>query len=238
MSKNDDGVRDPFLDDEELQATPTKRRGKPQNMAEREQAFYNSPDDELYQTYGIRPNLPLRTKVESLHLIYRLDVNTIATLLRLSNGTVHDEIEALTDEWKRMGRPLTPDERELQRGRYIAELDRTIQQIDDSMVGGGDSKSLSLKMNALEKRAKLLGLELDKRDRAVDEEEAETTLLEEVDSIINKLRPEDLSAMMAVLDDQSSSSSSGLPSPGGTAKPAGNSAIELTVSEPDAWGLD
>jgi len=165
-------------------------------------AIFANPEDELFKCYGLRPNLPVRTKVEHLHLIYRLPVDQIASLLGITRDLVVSEIEDLKNDWRQMGKPLTSDDRELERGRLIASLDRLIQQIDDQLVGPGDNnRILTLKLNALDRRAKLLGLEYDKSQVAA-EETAEADILETVGQKIDAMDPEKLEEMMRVLDGQ------------------------------------
>jgi predicted DNA-binding protein YlxM (UPF0122 family) len=165
---------------------------------------------ELYKSYGIRPTLPVRTKVEGLHLVYRLSVSQIAELLGISISVVRDEIEELREDWKRLGKPLSLDEREMERGRMIAGLDRLIQQIDDQIISSGDgSKLLTLKMNAMDRQAKLRGLEYDKRQQAVDEEESEANIFGAVEEQIKSLPSERLEDMMARLEEDPTQSSSG-----------------------------
>jgi hypothetical protein len=210
-------MRQNFDFDEEPDELPEELRA-PKKTVTKKPVYYNA-EDELYKTYGLRPSLPLQTKVENLHLIYRLPVRAIATLLEVDPELVQAELNILNEEWKRMGQPLTSAEREMQRGRYIAALDKTIQQIDDAVAlsgSGGDPRSLSLKMSAMEKKAKLLGLDLDRGSKAQEEED--TSLFDEVEQRINCLPTSKLEEMMAHLEDQSSSTTSIEP-----AYPAGNS---------------
>lgn len=174
----------------------------------KEYPTYSCPEDELYKVYGLRSNLPFKTKIESLYLVYRLSAKDIANLLNATSLQIQDELDNLEEEWKRMGRPLTQDERELQRGRYIAELDRMIQQIDDAIsTGQGDSRSMTLKMNAMEKRAKLMGLDLEKHEKTKDTEDEED-LNDTLEKMLEGLPSSALEEMMAVLSDGNHSSSS------------------------------
>lgn len=172
----------------------------------------SNPEDELYRCYGVRPNLPIRTKVEHLHLIYRLPVDQIATLIGVSAQLVIDEIEELKNDWREMGKPLSIDDRELERGRLIASLDRLIQQIDDQLVtvgaAGESNRLLTLKLNALDRRSKLLGLEYDKNQTAA-QESAEASLLETVEQKLDAIPAEQLEKMMAMLDGDIAHFSSG-----------------------------
>lgn len=228
MRRNSAIDEDDFDEEPELMEQPELPKRRKRNE---DDPYYESPEDQLYKVYGIRASLPIRTKVESLYLVYRLTVQDIANLLTISHTVVQDELEALNEEWRNLGRPLSPEERELQRGRYIAQLDRTIQQIDDSVAtGGGDSRSLSLKMNALEKRAKLLGLDLGKKDSLTEETE-DLTMLEEVDKIIENMPSDKLAEAMLALKGQATSSVS----ESGLTNSAGKLEIGL---EPDPWGLD
>ena len=241
--KHDSTVIDDFDEEPEIMSEdmlPRKRKKQPVG----EEPYFSSPEDKLYKTYGIRASLPIRTKVENLHLVFRLDVRTISELLMISTGVVQDELDSLNEEWKRMGKPLTTDEKELQRGRYIAELEQTIHQINDAIAsGGGDSRSLSLKMSAMEKRAKLL--ELDKSDKNEEEESGDLSMLDEVRKTIEGMPSEDLEAMMACLDEKPQSSSIGpevLSGAPGLANEPGNSGIVSSSSSSeevsDDWELD
>ena len=235
MSRDFD--EEPELMDEEALLRPKKKRRQPTEDGE---PYYANPEDQLYKVYGLRASLPVRTKVESLHLVYRLPVKDISDLIGVSTNVVRDELENLNDEWKRMGRPLSADERELQRGRYIAELDRTIQQIDDAVANNnGYSRSLSLKINALEKRAKLLGLDLEKHEKTIDED-VEKSMLNEVERMVNELPEDRLAEMMACIEAGQSLSANGPDSsvPSGLANPPGYSGTvdsSSSVPESSCW---
>lgn len=212
MGRNLDEDDDLDLMEDEPDMMPPPRQTRSRAKREEDESFYSNPEDELFKCYGIRPNLPLRTKVEHLHLTYRLPVTQIADLLKISSNVVLDEIEELKEDWKRMGKPLTSDDREMERGRLIAGLDRLIQQIDDQIIASGDgSKVLSLKLNAMEKRAKLLGLEFDKRQQAVEDETAEASILETVEQRIEAMPSDMLEQMMARLEGEVDQFSSGEP---------------------------
>jgi hypothetical protein len=205
-----------------------------------------SMDETLYETYGLRPALPFKTKVESLHLVYRLTPIEIGELLNATSGQVLDMLEELQNDWRKLGKPLTVEERELQRGRYIAELDKTIQQIDNEVANGqSDSRSLTLKMNAMERRASLLGLALDKSEK-LKEDNTEESLEDEVQRILKDIPPDDLEQMMACLDTCAVAQISGLtsssPVPNSTVPSAPSVGIPGKGNEPgivlDRWGLD
>lgn len=255
MGRNmDEEERDDDLDLDMPDLMPKPRPARSRARQEEDESYYSNPEDELFKCYGIRPNLPLRTKVEHLHLTYRLPVHQIADLLKISSNVVMDEIEELKEDWKRMGKPLSSDDREMERGRLIAGLDRLIQQIDDQIIASGDgSKVLSLKLNAMEKRAKLLGLEFDKRQQVVDNEEAEAGILETVQEKIDAMPSDMLEQMMAWLNDEvdqfssgdlpSSSSSSPEPALSGLANaelktegpPASSSSSSSPAPSPGHW---
>lgn len=243
---NNNGPK-PLADDDDFQIPEDLLRPR-----RRTQVKATTPpmDETLYETYGLRPALPFKTKVESLHLVYRLTPIEIGELLNATSGQVLDMLEELQDDWRRLGKPLTAEERELHRGRYIAELDRTIQQIDNEVANGqSDSRSLSLKMSALEKRAALLGLALDKSER-VKEEDTETSLEEEIQDILQGIPSEELEQMMLCLDscgtvnDDSETQSSGLISPLPSPEIELPSSPKVIPGEPsggvvlDRWGLD
>lgn len=195
-------------------------------------------DEVLYETYGLRPALPFKTKVESLHLVYRLTPVEIGELLNATSDQVLDMLEELKEDWRRLGKPLTVEERELQRGRYIAELDKTIQQIDNEVANGqSDSRSLTLKMSAMERRAALLGLALDKSEK-LKETDIEESLEDEVQRLLKDIPPDELEQMMACLDNVHQSSglmSSPPPSPLPVVPSAPSVGKGVVL---DRWGLD
>jgi hypothetical protein len=82
--------------------------------------------DKLYELYLIEPDVPLIEKVERLLLADLFD-DDISELLKdppysLDKKTVDEYIETVRDKWKRIGSPLTTEEKELERGKAIARL--------------------------------------------------------------------------------------------------------------------
>jgi len=230
-----------IVDDDDFEIPEDLLKPRRRITVQQPKSTIPSMDETLYETYGLRPALPFKTKVESLHLVYRLTAIEIGELLNATSGQVLDMLEELQSDWRKLGKPLTVEERELQRGRYIAELDKTIQQIDNEVANGqSDSRSLTLKMNAMEKRAALLGLALDKSEKIKDDEVGES-LADEVERLLKDIPPDQLEIMMACLDtcdipqrsgETSSSSISVSPIP---EAPVSDSQSGIVL---DRWGLD
>jgi hypothetical protein len=110
----------------------------------------------LLETYSIRWEWPDRKKIELLVLMWDLTCETIAQILGLLEEEVQQHIQELEDSWRSLGRPLAPEDRELARGRQIAELERLRQQFEEAYV--------------LDKLAKLRGIEADRnQDDAGDD---------------------------------------------------------------------
>ena len=57
----------------------------------------------LWDEYAIKPNLPIRTKIEQLMLLWRLPAAQIAIALDLTETLVKSEIKALNNEWLAWG---------------------------------------------------------------------------------------------------------------------------------------
>lgn len=130
-----------------------------------------SPDDILWAEFGVKPNWPVRTKIEHLTMFYRLRVSDMAKLLQFSEESVEEEVEALKDDWIGMGKLPKGKERELHRGRVLAKLRRMEATLESALTSTPeDAKLLTLLLNIQDRVAKMLGLDTDKRDAATEEE--------------------------------------------------------------------
>jgi hypothetical protein len=124
----------------------------------------------LLETYSIRWEWPDRKKIELLVLMWDLTCETIAQILGLLEEEVQQHIQELEDSWRSLGRPLAPEDRELARGRQIAELERLRQQFEEAYLNSKDPKFLEKKAVVLDKLAKLRGIEADRnQDDAGDD---------------------------------------------------------------------
>lgn len=132
----------------------------------------NTRAELLWENYAIQPNLPLRTKIEQLMLLWRLPAVTMADLLEIDVEVVKAEIVALNEEWSDLGRPLDEDTRQIVRGQTIADLRRLKTEIERASAGNPDSRLLTLKMQVIERLTKIQGIELERRDTTMDEEPA------------------------------------------------------------------
>ena len=147
----------------------------------------------LWSEYAIQPNLPIRTKVEQLMLLWRLPIPTIAIVLDLTESLVKEEVKALNDEWLAMGRPLDEETRQLVRGKMIAELMRLKAEIETASAGNLDAKLLTLKLQVLDKLTKVQGLDAGKE---ADYEEQATNPVEDA---IGALTAEQRASLLAAL---------------------------------------
>ena len=127
-------------------------------------------DEILWSEYAIQPNLPLRTKIEQLMLLWRLPAPAIARMLDISLSLAQEEIEALNKEWLALGRPLDEESRQVVRGRMIAELTRLKAELESNSAGNPDARLLALKLQIIERLTKLQGLDIDRKDTVYEEE--------------------------------------------------------------------
>lgn len=161
-----------------------------------------SKSEELWMTYAVKPNLPLRSKIEQLTILFRLSVEEMAVLLESTPTAIKLEVEALREEWKSLGRVPDADCREMERGRAIAELNRLAADIDTAMSTGldKDPRLLNLKLTVIERRARLQGLDIDKRDiPTTSTEEDEETSLQRAERQIQELPSERLEELVQKL---------------------------------------
>ncbi len=124
----------------------------------------------LWSEYSIQPNLPIRSKIEQLMLLWRLPAGAIARLMDLTLDLVQEEIEALNKEWAELGKPLDEESRQVVRGRMIVELTKLKADLDTGTAGNPDPRLLTLKLQVIEKLTKLQGLDLDRKNPFVEEE--------------------------------------------------------------------
>lgn len=130
-----------------------------------------SPDQILWMDFQVKPNWPIRTKVEHLVMFYRLPARDIAPLLQMSEEMIEDEIKALQGDWISMGKIPKGKERDLHRGRVVSKLRRMETTIEAELTSTpGDTKLLTLLLTVQDRIAKIMGLETDKRDSVLGEE--------------------------------------------------------------------
>jgi phage regulator Rha-like protein len=179
--------RRPHLEDGEEVQSP--KPGVPENEL-----------DPLWSIYGVNPGLPFRTKVEQLMLIWNLPLDDIASALKEPISRVQGSFDELNEEWMRIGEGLTESERQLARGKLIKELMRMKSELD--MMGPTqDAKVIQMKMNLIERLAKLQGLDTDKPE--VQEDDSAANPIEEA---MKNLTPEQRRALLARLKGQASAS--------------------------------
>ena len=148
----------------------------------------------LWSEYAIQPNLPLRTKIEQLMLLWRLPATAIARLLDINLNLAQEEIETLNKEWLALGRPLDEESRQVVRGRMIAELTRLKTELESNSAGNPDARLLALKLQVIDKLTKLQGLDLDRKDTVYEEES-----LDPVKTAIDALSEERRAELLAQL---------------------------------------
>lgn len=123
--------------------------------------------EQIWVDYGIKPGLPAKAKIEQLLVVYRLEPEDIARVMDIKVETVEDIIRTLNSEWSCLGRVMSPDERDIARGRMISELVRMKSEIEKAMTGASPSdkaRLLSLKMSVVNQLTTLQGLSIDKRE--------------------------------------------------------------------------
>ena len=152
----------------------------------------------LWSEYAIQPNLPIRTKVEQLMLLWRLPVPQIALALDLTETLVKEEVKALNDEWLALGRPLDEETKQVVRGKMIAELMRLKAEIESAAAGNPDTRLLTLKLQVIEKLTKVQGLDVGK-DAAYEEQTTNP-----VEDAIGALSEDQRAALLARLKPKSS----------------------------------
>lgn len=182
-----------FLDEDEDDDdfSPQERGGKKQAPA-----FVST--DPLWLTYGINPALPFRTKVEKLMVGWEMDADAIAKILEEDDSERTERtISEIREGWVRLGSSLTDDEREIERGRMISELNDLKRQAEMLNTQSPDYKHLQLQVSITERIAKLRGIEVDKKDTSKDDEAADP-----VEHAINSLSPDRLKDLMGRLNEK------------------------------------
>lgn len=160
------------------QETPPVEEAKPETRTK----SIGLDSERLWETYSIKAEWPDEQKVELLILMWKLTVEQIADILGLYEDDVRSQVQQIEDGWRNLGRTLTKEERELERGRQIAELERLRSQLEEAYIIHKDPKFLTQKANVLERLAKLRGLEQDKGiDKTVKNDGR--TLQEKIDSL-------------------------------------------------------
>lgn len=191
------------------------RRGKKEPESWQRLPAEMSPDEILWNDFQVKPNWPLRTKVEHLFMFYRLPARDISKLTGVGEELIESEIEALKNDWIDLGRIPQGAERELHRGKVIAKLRRMEATIESALMScPEDSKLLTLLLNVQDRISKLLGLEMDKK-------ETPSMVLDDTDpftrasQVISELSPDRLQILHARLNrkkDQPSCDASSEPS--------------------------
>lgn len=154
-------------------------------------------EEVLWSEYAIQPNLPIRTKIEQLMLLWRLPVPQIALVLDLTESLVKEEVKALNNEWLALGRPLDEETRQMVRGKMIAELIRLKAEIEAAAAGNPDTRLLTLKLQVIERLTKVQGLDVGKE---ASYEEQVTNPIEEA---LGALSPEQRAALLVSLQPKS-----------------------------------
>jgi hypothetical protein len=147
----------------------------------------------LWSDYAIQPNLPIRTKIEQLMLLWRLPAAQIAIALDLTETLVKSEIKALNNEWMALGKPLDEETRQLVRGKMIAELLRLKAEIESAAAGNPDTRLLTLKLQVIERLTKVQGLDVGK-DASYEEQTTNP-----VEDAIGALTAEQRASLLAAL---------------------------------------
>lgn len=138
--------------------------------------------ERLWEIYSIKSEWPTDKKIELLIIMWKLTVDQIADILGMYEDDVKTQVQQIEDAWRNLGRTLSKEERELERGRQIAELDRLRSQLEEAYIIHKDPKYLIQKANVLERLAKLRGLEQDKHVEKGEKRDGRT-LQEKIDSM-------------------------------------------------------
>jgi len=151
-----------------------------------------SPDEILWNDFQVKPNWPLRTKVEHLFMFYRLPARDISKLTGVGEELIESEIEALKYDWIDLGKIPQGADRELHRGKVISKLRRMEATIESALMScPEDSKLLSLLLNVQDRTSKLLGLDMDKKEIPSTQIDSDDPFVKAA-QIINDLDPERL----------------------------------------------
>lgn len=140
-------------------------------------------NEQLWETYSVKGEWPINKKIELLILMWELSTAQLADVLGMHIDDVQTHVQHIEDGWKDLGRTLTKEERDLARGRQIAELERLRAQLEEVYMLNKDPKFLTQKANVLDKLAKLRWLEQDKRAINTDSVKDGRSLQEQIDSL-------------------------------------------------------
>jgi hypothetical protein len=149
--------------------------------------------DPLWTIYAINPGLPFRVKVEKLMLMWELDAEEIAAVLKERVDLVQTEVSRIETEWMSIGEPLTDEELQRARGKMIKELLQHKAELE-GMGPTQDSKIITMKISLSEKLAKLRGLDREKKQP----EEGATG--DAVADLLSAMTPEKTRDLLARLD--------------------------------------
>jgi CO/xanthine dehydrogenase Mo-binding subunit len=197
-------MSNPFFDEEEEDFAPRKSSRRKGRQEQPPPGPPPAPTGDLWSSYQVNPFWPFRVKVERLLLGWRLDAETIAAVLEEEESRVRDTISAIEASWTELGGGLSPEEKAKERGRMIAELQVIAQQLASLNESSPDYKHLQLKANLMGQIAKLKGLEIDKKEAALESDDKPETL----EDAIAGLPAERLEALASRLDQPSTESSS------------------------------
>ena len=123
-----------------------------------------SLDNRLWESYEIKPQWPLRLKVERLKLVYRLSAKEIAEALEMTVDEVNTVIQAIEEEWQELGRPLDPAAKQVERGRLLINLQRMLADLEMLDRGHNDPRVVQLRLAVHQQISNLQELGPDKRD--------------------------------------------------------------------------
>lgn len=138
------------------------------------------PSDPLFSVYGIFPNMPMRIKIEKLLMGWNMGVSDIAELLGQDPEIISRIVSELEDRWKSLGESLSDNAALIARGKYIAELQESLNQISQLYSQNQDAALLKLRLSILEKIAKLQGADTDRRTAPSQDETMAKTLEQKI----------------------------------------------------------
>lgn len=177
-------------EDEEVVVVPPKRGSKASSYS------MSQAEQDLYDCYGIRSATPMRIKIETL-LLYRVDAESIAELLGLTLNDAEGKILEIEREWRELGQPLDDEDRELERGRLIAELRKLKNDVDQLIMTAPNKDNITMKAGLIDRIVKLRGLDSEKP--ATSDEISPTA---KILSSIGDMTKADLTALYAVLNEE------------------------------------
>lgn len=151
-------------------------------------------DKNLLEYYGVDIELPLGTQIRHLMLKHKLDARAICAVYNIDPDSSQGEsIETFTtkviNEWRSKGKAKPPEEKEVEIGRYIADLEHNKAELERQYANGRDPKVLVAITNLTEKIAKISGVEknTDAPDDMSQNEKLEAKLASLNTEDINKL---------------------------------------------------